>query len=91
MREHPALLDVFDTLAAAQNDIRALPLLERKQFLRDSFRTTQFIYVVGIASAGAWVFEQVELHDFENMWRSDSIRLIRGPVTRLDQGQVSGL
>jgi bifunctional non-homologous end joining protein LigD len=37
-------------------------------YLRGSFdNTPQLVYVVGIAGAGAWVFEQVELHDFEGM------------------------
>lgn len=68
MREHPARLYVFDMLASGETDNRALPLVERKQILRDSFEnTTQLVYVVGIASAGAWVFEQVKLHDFEGM------------------------
>jgi bifunctional non-homologous end joining protein LigD len=68
MREHPARLYVFEMLAAGEKDIRHLPLIERKQMLRDSFdNTPQLVYVVGIAGAGSWVFEQVELHDFEGM------------------------
>lgn len=62
IREHPARPYVFDMLASGETDNRALPLIDRKQFLRDSFdNTTQPVYVVGIASADARVFEQVEL------------------------------
>jgi ATP-dependent DNA ligase len=46
---------VFDMLAAGARDIRHLPLVERKQILRDSFENTpQLIYVVGNVGAGAW-------------------------------------
>jgi len=45
-----------------------LRLVDRKQMLRDSFENTpELVYVVGIAGAGSWVFEQAELHDFERM------------------------
>ncbi|SAL05476.1 ATP dependent DNA ligase [Caballeronia arationis] len=68
MREHPARLYVFDMLADGERDIRHLPLVERKQILRDSFENTQqLIYVVGIVGAGTWVFDQVKDHDMEGM------------------------
>ena len=68
MAKHPARLYAFDMLAAGEKDIRQLPLIERKQVLRDSFdNTTELVYVTGIVAAGAWVFDQVKLHDFEGM------------------------
>jgi bifunctional non-homologous end joining protein LigD len=68
MRLHPARLYVFDMLADGDRDIRHLPLVERKQALRDSFdNTAVLVYVTGIVAAGAWVFEQVKEHDFEGM------------------------
>ncbi|MEZ2310780.1 DNA ligase [Paraburkholderia sp. RCC_158] len=68
IREHPARLYVFDMLAENDRDIRQLPLIERKQILRDSFdNTAALVYVNGIAEAGEWVFEQVQAHDFEGM------------------------
>ncbi|BAO90660.1 DNA ligase [Caballeronia cordobensis] len=68
MREHPARLYAFDMLAAGTRDLRALPLFARKETLRDSFENTSvLVYVTGIVAAGAWVFEQVEAHDFEGM------------------------
>jgi bifunctional non-homologous end joining protein LigD len=55
-------------LAKGDKDIRQLPLIERKQVLRDSFGDTAvLIYVSGIVEAGAWVFEQVKAHDLEGM------------------------
>jgi hypothetical protein len=39
-------------------DLRALPLIERKESLRESFADTQsLIYASGIVGAGEWVFE----------------------------------
>ena len=29
--------------------------------------TSELVYVTGIVAVGAWVFEQVEAHDFEGM------------------------
>ena len=38
-------------LAAGENDLRKLPLIERKQMLRDSFDNTNvLIYVTGIVT-----------------------------------------
>jgi bifunctional non-homologous end joining protein LigD len=55
-------------LADGERDIRQLPLVERKEVLRDSFENTAvLVYVTGIVAAGAWVFEQVKAHDFEGM------------------------
>jgi bifunctional non-homologous end joining protein LigD len=68
MREHPARLYIFDMLADGERDIRHLSLLERKQILRDSFENTQqLVYVVGIAGAGTWVFDQAKSHDMEGI------------------------
>ncbi|WP_250477648.1 DNA ligase [Caballeronia sp. INML1] len=68
LREHPARLYVFDMLAAGARDLRALPLFARKEALRDSFENAHTLaYVTGVVGAGAWVFEQVEAHDFEGM------------------------
>lgn len=55
-------------LAAGKNDLRKLPLRERKQVLRDSFdNSAGLVYVIGIVTAGEWVFEEVKLHDLEGM------------------------
>ncbi|MFP3624393.1 DNA ligase, partial [Burkholderia sp. SIMBA_051] len=68
IREHPARLYVFDMLAEDDRDIRQLPMIERKQILRDSFENPAvLVYVNGIEEAGDWVFEQVQAHDFEGM------------------------
>jgi bifunctional non-homologous end joining protein LigD len=68
MKLHPARLYVFDMLADGERDIRQLPLVERKELLRDSFENTAvLVYVTGVVSAGAWVFDQVKQHDFEGM------------------------
>ncbi|KDR38090.1 hypothetical protein [Caballeronia glathei] len=42
-KQHPARLYVFDVLAAGGRDLRALPLLERKELLRDSFDNTDVL------------------------------------------------
>lgn len=68
MKLHPARLYVFDMLADGGRDIRKLPLVERKEVLRESFENTAvLVYVTGIVAAGAWVFDQVKAHDFEGM------------------------
>jgi bifunctional non-homologous end joining protein LigD len=68
VRQHPARLYVFDMLAEGERDLRQLPLIQRKEVLRDAFENTAvLVYVTGIVAAGAWVFEQVEAHDFEGM------------------------
>jgi bifunctional non-homologous end joining protein LigD len=65
---HPARLYVFDILAVGNRDLRGLPLLTRKGFLRDSFAdTAELVFVNGIVEAGEWVFEQVESLRFEGM------------------------
>jgi len=64
----PARLYVFDILTLGNRDLRGLPLLERKGFLRESFTDTKtLVFVNGIIAAGEWVFEQVEAHGFEGM------------------------
>jgi bifunctional non-homologous end joining protein LigD len=68
MAKHPARLYVFDMLAAGEHDLRKQALSERKDILRESFENTAvLVYVTGIVTAGAWVFEQVKVHDFEGM------------------------
>jgi bifunctional non-homologous end joining protein LigD len=65
---NPARLYVFDMLTTGDRDLRGLPLLERKGFLRDSFEDTKvLVFANGIVGAGTWVFEQVEAHGFEGM------------------------
>jgi bifunctional non-homologous end joining protein LigD len=65
---HPARLYTFDALAVGHRDLRGLPLMDRKAFLRDSFEDTgTLVFVNGIVEAGEWVFEQVAEHDFEGM------------------------
>lgn len=67
-RLHPARLYVFDLLAAGARDLRELPLIQRKEMLRDTFDdAAALIYVTGVVAAGAWVFEQAVRHDFEGM------------------------
>ncbi|MHB9836825.1 ATP-dependent DNA ligase [Paraburkholderia terrae] len=63
-------------LPCDKRDIRNLPLVERKEVLRDDFDDTgTLVFVRGIASAGVWVFQQVRAHDLEGMVakRLDSI------------------
>jgi bifunctional non-homologous end joining protein LigD len=65
---HPARLYIFDLLAAGDQDLRELPLIQRKEMLRDTFDDTAIlVYITGILSAGAWVFEQAASNDFEGM------------------------
>jgi bifunctional non-homologous end joining protein LigD len=65
---HPARLYIFDLLAAGHHDLRELPLIQRKEMLRDTFDdTATLVYVTGIVAAGAWVFDQAVRHDFEGM------------------------
>jgi bifunctional non-homologous end joining protein LigD len=65
---NPARLYLFDILTLGNRDLRGLPLLERKAFLRDSFDDTKaLVFANGIVGAGTWVFEQVEAHGFEGM------------------------
>ncbi|CAB3784169.1 DNA ligase [Pararobbsia alpina] len=66
-RKHPARFYVFDMLATTR-DIRGLPLIERKRFLRDSFDDSDaLVYASGIVGAGLEVFELVKRHGFEGM------------------------
>lgn len=65
---YPARLYAFDVLAMGHRDLRGLPLVERKAYLRDIFEDTgTLVFVNGIVEAGEWVFEQVAAHDFEGM------------------------
>lgn len=55
--EHHARLYLFDARSLDGVDLRALPLIERKKSLRESFADTQsLIYASGIVGAGEWVF-----------------------------------
>jgi bifunctional non-homologous end joining protein LigD len=67
-RAHPARLYLFDILSTRKRDLRSLPLLKRKAFLRDSFGDTgTLIFANGMIGVGDWVFEQVQAHGFEGM------------------------
>jgi bifunctional non-homologous end joining protein LigD len=67
-REHPARLYVFDILAAGKDDLRGMPLSERKKILRETFDDTPVLVCpVGIETAGEWVFEQAIAHDLEGL------------------------
>lgn len=65
---NPARLYLFDALSIDGEDLRALPLHERKERLRDSFVDTQtLIYASGVRGAGEWVFERAKSLDLEGM------------------------
>jgi bifunctional non-homologous end joining protein LigD len=67
-RADPARLYVFDALSIDGEDLRGLPLLERKERLRESFDDTKtLIYASGIQGAGEWVFEKAQSLDLEGM------------------------
>ncbi|MGT2477718.1 ATP-dependent DNA ligase [Paraburkholderia terrae] len=67
-RKYPARLYVFDILASGKNDFRDRPLFERKERLRDSFDdTARLVYATHVDGMGEFVFEQMQLHDFEGM------------------------
>lgn len=67
-RINPVRLYVFDALSIDGEDLRTLPLSERKERLRESFDDTQtLIYASGIEGAGEWVFEQAKSLDLEGM------------------------
>jgi bifunctional non-homologous end joining protein LigD len=67
-RERPARLYVFDILGFRDDDLRQLPLDERKEILRDTFDDNSvLIYAGGIIGAGEWVFEQAKKLDLEGM------------------------
>jgi bifunctional non-homologous end joining protein LigD len=64
----PARLYFFDILAAEGQDLRRLPLSERKVRLRESFNnTSHLIYASGIEIAGEWVFDQAKALGLEGM------------------------
>jgi bifunctional non-homologous end joining protein LigD len=66
--QNPARLYLFDALALDGKDLRALPLVERRQYLRGAFENTNtLILASGIVGAGEFVFEQVKAHDLEGM------------------------
>ncbi|BCF95382.1 DNA ligase [Paraburkholderia largidicola] len=68
IKAHPARLYIFDVMALNGRDLRGLPLVTRKDHLRDCFdNTPTLIYVNGIVGAGEWVFEQVVKERFEGM------------------------
>jgi bifunctional non-homologous end joining protein LigD len=65
---HPARVYLFDALAIDGEDLRALPLVERKIHLREAFTDTKtLIFANGIVGAGEWVFEQAQALDLEGM------------------------
>lgn len=67
-RLDPARLYLFDALSIDGEDLRALPLHERKERLRDSFVDTRtLIYASGVQGAGEWVFERAKSLDLEGM------------------------
>jgi bifunctional non-homologous end joining protein LigD len=67
-RDHPARLYLFDALWLDGHDLRALPLVERKRYLRDALDDTQTLIVAsGIVGAGQWVFEQAKARDLEGI------------------------
>jgi bifunctional non-homologous end joining protein LigD len=67
-RENPARLYLFDVLALNDDDLRALPLHERKRHLREAVSDTATVIVAsGVVGAGEWVFEQARAHDLEGM------------------------
>lgn len=64
----PARLYVFDALSVGGVDLRDLPLMERKLYLRKSFdNTATLIYASGIEDEGKLVFQQVEELGLEGM------------------------
>jgi bifunctional non-homologous end joining protein LigD len=88
----PARLYLFDILTLGTRDLRGLPLLKRKAFLRDSFEDTgSLVFTNGIVGAGEWVWEQVELHGFEGMVakRLDSLYQ-RGRTTEWQKVKYAG-
>lgn len=67
-RDDPARLYIFDALSIDGEDLRGLPLLERKERLRESFDDTKtLIYASGVQAAGEWVFEKAASLDLEGM------------------------
>jgi bifunctional non-homologous end joining protein LigD len=64
----PARLYVFDALSIDGEDLRGLPLTQRKARLRDSFDDTKtIIYASGIEEVGEWVFAKAVSLDLEGM------------------------
>jgi bifunctional non-homologous end joining protein LigD len=67
-RLHPARLYAFDMLAIRKRDLRAIPLIDRKRYLRDAFQDSgTLVFASAIIGAGEWVFEQVQVYGFEGM------------------------
>jgi bifunctional non-homologous end joining protein LigD len=67
-RLDPARLYVFDALSIHGDDLRTLPLIQRKARLRDSFDDTKtLIYASGIEEIGEWVFAKAVSLDLEGM------------------------
>jgi bifunctional non-homologous end joining protein LigD len=66
--EFPARLYLFDLLALDGQDVRGLPLLERKRLLRHVFDDSEtLVFVNGILEQGCAVFEQIVALDLEGM------------------------
>jgi bifunctional non-homologous end joining protein LigD len=64
----PARLYVFDALSIDGDDIRTMPLSERKLHLRESLTNTKtLIYASGIEDEGRLVFEHVQELGLEGM------------------------
>jgi bifunctional non-homologous end joining protein LigD len=67
-KSDPARLYVFDALSIDGEDLRRLPLSERKERLRESFDDTRtLIYASGVRGAGEFVFGQAQSLDLEGM------------------------
>ncbi|MGF6837095.1 ATP-dependent DNA ligase [Paraburkholderia youngii] len=67
-KSDPARLYVFDALSIEGEDIRDLPLSERKERLRESFEATRtLICASGIVGAGEFVFAEAVKRDLEGM------------------------
>lgn len=68
VRPNPARLYLFDMLATRKRDLRELPLIDRKRYLRDAFDDTdRLLFSKGIVGAGEWVFEQAKHYGFGGM------------------------
>ncbi|MDP9648711.1 ATP-dependent DNA ligase [Paraburkholderia caledonica] len=68
VKSDPARLYVFDALSIGSEDVRNLPLMDRKLHLRDSFENTRtLVYASGIPEEGRLVFDEVENLGLEGM------------------------
>jgi bifunctional non-homologous end joining protein LigD len=77
-RKHPARLYLFDLLARGRRDVRKLPLIVRKDLLRESFEDNASAYLpTGFTLRANGCSSRRKNATLKASWRSASIRPIK--------------